>query len=98
MLNLETIMQDYLPAFNGEDTNFRHIARHLFSAAENYFSVGNKKDGEILLKHLQRYLILLNDFSEFRKRELYQQTEDIGGSSCDYVNREYERLRGKLPE
>lgn len=94
MLNLNEIMREYESLYNKRgNSNFSHVTHNLMTIALISDSRGKIKDVNKSLDSLEKYLLLLDEFPEFKERELTQNTSDALGSVYDYVRRCDERLR-----
>lgn len=96
MLNINEIMREYEPLYiRAGSGNFNHVTHNLMDIASIADSGGKIIEVNESLGNLRKYLSLLDDFPEFKERELTQTTSDLLGSVYDYVGRCEERLRGE---
>ncbi len=96
MLNLNEIMREYEPLYKEwENGNFHHVTHNLMTIANLADFRGKTKEVNETLDSLKKYLTLLDEFPEFKERELTQTNPDALRGVEDYVNRCSERLRGK---
>ncbi len=88
MLDFDRLLGAYAPVYlEDKFCNFNHVTRNLIALVLIGDSDKVKEDS---LDNVKRYLTLLDEFPEFKERELTQYTSDVLGSIEDYING-YER-------
>jgi len=94
-IDLDEILGEYKPFYDSrKSSNFMHILRndimHFMTANE----LGKEEECKEVIDRIKTYIGLLNEFSDFRQRELFSETPDCT-YPVNYINAQYSRLKAK---
>ena len=88
------VLGSYRPYYEeGKFNNFRQITRNFAQAVTTNYVLGKQEIIEELKQTIRKYIILLDEFPDFREEQLTPRREPT--ASFEDIDEMYERLKGK---
>lgn len=79
---------------DGRVTNFAGITTSLITAVYMSSNMKNQAEVDKYLSHVREYIRLLDDFPEFKEKELSIKIAINISNSLEYIRKQYRELRG----